>query len=404
MEEEKKYCIYMHKNTINGKVYVGQTCQKPEDRWGKDGRNYLKKDETGKYVFKHFGPAIKKYGWDNFEHTILYENLSKEEADKIEDKLIIEYKTRDKKFGYNCKGGGAHGTPSEESKKLMSLSHIGKNLGAEHPCSKAVICLETREIYYSMFEAERKLNIGNKAVSSCINNKQKTANGLHWILLEEYNKMSEEEIQQYIQERQYYNKEVRCLETNEVYQNAAQAGRILKIKNVGACCRGERTKAGELHWIFEEDFQKMSKQEQEEYTKQATKKRIKTSREVLCLETNEIYASPIEAAKVSGTGCNSKDIGHICNVSKGHYSTRGFHWIYVDDYNKLSQDEKDKLLWHVNNSHKIIICVETQKIYNSYVEAQKDTGIDAWTINKCCRKKLKSAGGLHWELHNKNKE
>ena len=74
---------------------------------------------------------------------------------------------------------------------------------------------------------------------------------------------------------------------------------------------------------------------------------------------NEIYASPIEAAEVSGTGCNSKDIGHICNVSKGHYSTRGFHWIYVDDYNKLSQDEKDKLLWHVNNSHKIIICVET---------------------------------------------
>lgn len=103
----------------------------------------------------------------------------------------------------------------------------------------------------------------------------------------------------------------------------------------------------------------MSKQEQEEYTKQATKKRIKTSREVLCLETNEIYASPIETAEVSGTGCNSKDIGHICNVSKGHYSTRGFHWIYVDDYNKLSQDEKDKLLWHVNNSHKIIICVET---------------------------------------------
>ena len=31
----------------------------------------------------------------------------------------------------------------------------------------------------------------------------------------------------------------------------------------------------------------------------------------------------------------------------------------LESYNKLSQDEKDKLLWHVNNSHKIIICVET---------------------------------------------
>lgn len=33
------YTIYMHKNKINGKIYIGQTCQKPERRWD-NGKHY----------------------------------------------------------------------------------------------------------------------------------------------------------------------------------------------------------------------------------------------------------------------------------------------------------------------------------------------------------------------------
>lgn len=28
------FTIYMHRNKINNKVYIGQTCQAPEKRWG----------------------------------------------------------------------------------------------------------------------------------------------------------------------------------------------------------------------------------------------------------------------------------------------------------------------------------------------------------------------------------
>ena len=76
------YTVYIHKNKINGKIYVGQTCQEPKKRWDY-GRGY----ETSPRFFN----AILKYGWDNFEHIILYQNLSQDEANKIEIQLIKQY-------------------------------------------------------------------------------------------------------------------------------------------------------------------------------------------------------------------------------------------------------------------------------------------------------------------------
>jgi predicted GIY-YIG superfamily endonuclease len=42
MEEinEKLWCVYMHKNKTNGKVYIGITSRDVKDRWGLDGSGY----------------------------------------------------------------------------------------------------------------------------------------------------------------------------------------------------------------------------------------------------------------------------------------------------------------------------------------------------------------------------
>jgi GntP family gluconate:H+ symporter len=79
---EKDYCVYCHTNNINGKRYIGITCQKPEHRW-RNGKGYI----NNSYFYR----AIQKYGWHNFSHNILYMNLSKEDAEKIEVELIAEY-------------------------------------------------------------------------------------------------------------------------------------------------------------------------------------------------------------------------------------------------------------------------------------------------------------------------
>lgn len=110
------YTIYIHKNKINGKVYVGQTCQKVEYRWNK-GKGY----DTCPLFYK----AILKYGWDNFEHIILLENLTKEEADIQEQKYIQLYKSNKREFGYNIQSGGNDHSVTEESRQ-KSREHAKK--------------------------------------------------------------------------------------------------------------------------------------------------------------------------------------------------------------------------------------------------------------------------------------
>lgn len=111
------FTVYCHVNKINGKRYVGITKQNPEIRWH-SGNGYNNSE--------YFWRAIKKYGWRNFEHKILYENLTKEEAERVEIQLIAEWKTTDRAYGYNIANGGNHiGSVSEETKKKISNRHKG---------------------------------------------------------------------------------------------------------------------------------------------------------------------------------------------------------------------------------------------------------------------------------------
>lgn len=114
---EATYSVYCHTNTINGKQYIGITKRPPQKRWGKDGVRY-----SGQLL----GNAINKYGWENFKHEILVDGLTKEEAEKEEQRLIKEMETLCPR-GYNLTSGGNLGAEfSEETKKKLRETHLGK--------------------------------------------------------------------------------------------------------------------------------------------------------------------------------------------------------------------------------------------------------------------------------------
>lgn len=94
----RNYLVYMHTNNENGKRYIGITRQNTKYRWRSDGSGYFRSP--------HFHNAIQKYGWDNFEHTIIAENLTKQEAVDMEVEYIKQHKTQDKRYGYNMTAGG----------------------------------------------------------------------------------------------------------------------------------------------------------------------------------------------------------------------------------------------------------------------------------------------------------
>lgn len=69
------WTVYAH-IAPNGKMYVGITSQKPENRWRNGLSGYNSND--------HFCNAIRKYGWENFQHEIIASGLTIEEASNME--------------------------------------------------------------------------------------------------------------------------------------------------------------------------------------------------------------------------------------------------------------------------------------------------------------------------------
>ena len=103
------YCLYKHESP-NGKVYIGITSQKPLQRWS-CGNGYKNNS--------YFTRAIKKYGWDNFKHEIIFENLTKEDAKRLEIEYIKKFKSNMRRYGYNISSGG-------ESKSGTKVSEYQK--------------------------------------------------------------------------------------------------------------------------------------------------------------------------------------------------------------------------------------------------------------------------------------
>jgi group I intron endonuclease len=111
--------IYMIKNKINNKLYIGQTIRNDLNcRWRE--HKLCKKNSIGNCLYN----AYNKYGIDNFEYKLICVCFN-EDCNKFEEEYIKKYNTIYPN-GYNLQPGGGNHSLSEEVKQIISEKTKGK--------------------------------------------------------------------------------------------------------------------------------------------------------------------------------------------------------------------------------------------------------------------------------------
>ena len=179
----KKFIIYLRRNKVNGKCYVGQTGDLKT-------REYNWKSFSNTYANNHINEDRAKYGLDNWTVEVLATTDNREDAWELEQRFINDYNTLWPN-GYNIsKGGGGHNGCkfSDETKQKLSEANKGEKnpmygkLNREDK-SKQVYQYTLDgtlvKVWPSTMECERN-GYSNGTVSECCNGKRKTHKGYRW--------------------------------------------------------------------------------------------------------------------------------------------------------------------------------------------------------------------------------
>ena len=142
--------IYKISNTINNKVYIGQTVRPIEERF----HRHLN-DAMNNVLDTHFARAIRLYGPDKFFIELIDTANSQEELTQKERDYIIQYNSLED--GYNetdaiskC-GGNTYKSKTEEEMNSIKEKIRQTKLGGKNPHATSVKCrnVETqKELFF----------------------------------------------------------------------------------------------------------------------------------------------------------------------------------------------------------------------------------------------------------------
>ena len=262
--------VYMVKNLVNGKLYFGITVNDFQRRY--DG-NIAKNTHN-----EHLKHSIEKYGIENFEIDEEFDiAYTEDDLWNLEDMYICLYNTLDEHYGYNKRRSGSkykgHGKLSDESKERMSKSQKALyDNGYINPC-KGIAKTEAqknniRDGIANMSEEDklqmrRRMSEAKKGKPLSEETRQKLSE------VKQGHECSETTRKKIGKAN---SKEVICLETLQVFDNATKAGEWCGVsrKAINNCLNGDSRTSGKhpltnekLHWMYYGKYLKLNNNDDE---------------------------------------------------------------------------------------------------------------------------------------------
>lgn len=286
--------IYKITNKMNQKIYIGQALD-ILSRWRQHSIQYLNKNNKISYNCI-FYKALRKYGIDNFSFEIL-EVCNEAMLNDKESFYINKYRTYvgfEDCNGYNMTLGGNNSTITNK-KKIVQYSLNGEKIAEFNSISEAkrqtgvihifevlqhkrrssggflwsyenelpheyyeYIPVQSKKIvqydlkgnficcYNSIKEAVEKT--GLTSLSYCLRNKNPKVGNFLW-------SYEGQDIPEYTNKHKLANrKKVFQYDENwnllQIFNSVTEATKLTGIKNISACCRGTREKAGGYKWSY----------------------------------------------------------------------------------------------------------------------------------------------------------
>lgn len=280
------WVVYKH-TSPDGKCYIGQT--------RKLGRRWSVKSGSGYEGSSKFWDAIQKFGWKNFTHEILEDNIpTQEEAYEREEYWIAFYDSYHN--GYNGTPGGKSGRI--EKRPIYQIE----------PDTKRIV-----NKFDSLMDAVRTTGISAPCISQCCSRIIQTAGKYCWCYVDEFSddwEMPNSSVRR--------GRRIVCIETGEVFHSPQELAKIVGVdrSQITRVCSIEKYKGGTVrgkHYCYlgdEDNF---------------VPKGNKCLTSVRCIETGEEYESIAAAWRTTTISYdNFKSI-----VKKGKQTQDGFHWEVV---------------------------------------------------------------------------
>ena len=275
--ENFENCIYMWKNKVNQKLYIGQA--KDFRKRTREHKN-VSFNENQKYGYNYpIHRAVRKYGVENFEVCVLEYNLNDyDEMNEKETYYIEFYNTlANKGKGYNVASGGGNGNPyegkteeemeefkrkmseakkniSEETKQKLSENHADFS-GKNNPMYGRTG--ENSPLYgkHRTKDTKKKISEANKGKQHTEETKQKISEAMK-------GKQHTEETKQKISENHAQLRKVVLLNTGEIFTCIKRAEEKYGVASpsISANCRKRCKSAGKdengnkLVWMYYEEY------------------------------------------------------------------------------------------------------------------------------------------------------